>query len=132
MLTGQWILIFLVTLAPFTALWLNHLCGFTQHVGLVPDVPDFRLCCRTVILSRPLRFLYSYMNYHVEHHMYAAVPFYNLPRLREAILGDLPAASPSLWAAWREIIPIMRRQRRDPGYVHVPVLPTRGQSAAAS
>jgi len=118
-----WIFVILVTFAPFLALWLNALCGFTQHVGLSSNVPDFRLNCRTVILSPPVRFLYSYMNYHVEHHMYAAVPFYNLPKLRKAIEHDLPAANRSLWAAWKEILPILKRQKKDPDYVWVPALP---------
>ncbi|MFW5826322.1 MAG: hypothetical protein ACOCVO_02055, partial [bacterium] len=56
-LTGNWILLFLVTLAPFTANWLNFLCGLPQHLGLLPSVPDFRLCCagRSSTTSRPRR-----------------------------------------------------------------------------
>ena len=38
------------------------------------------------ILKRS-QFFYWNMNYHVEHHMYAAVPYYNLPKLRKAIRG---------------------------------------------
>jgi fatty acid desaturase len=113
----------LVTFAPFYAGWLNFLCGFTQHVGLQPNVPDFRLCCRTVIMNPLCRFLYWYMNYHVEHHMYAAVPCYNLARLRQAIADDLPPAYPSLLAAWREMLAIIRKQRDDPDYFFVPPLP---------
>jgi fatty acid desaturase len=118
-----WPLLFIITLAPFYGGWLNFLCGFTQHVGLVPSVPDFRLCCRTVILNPLTRFFYWHMNYHIEHHMYAAVPFYNLRHLRKAIEADLPPAYPGLLAAWREIIPIMRKQKEDPAYVFVPPLP---------
>jgi fatty acid desaturase len=29
------------------------------------------------------------MNYHTEHHMYAAVPFFNLAKFRRAIRGDM-------------------------------------------
>lgn len=43
-----------------------------QHAGLSDNVPDFRLCCRTMILNPFFRFLYWHMNYHTEHHMYAA------------------------------------------------------------
>jgi len=127
--TGNWMLIFFVTFAPFIALWLNVMCGFTQHAGLSSSVPDFRLNSRTVILGPVLRFLYSYMNYHVEHHMYAAVPFYNLPRLRKAIEHDLPRANPGLLAAWKEILPILRRQKEDPSYSWVPELPGAGRAA---
>ncbi|OPZ85979.1 MAG: Fatty acid desaturase [bacterium ADurb.Bin429] len=119
----QWILLALVTFAPFYAGWLNFLCGFTQHVGMMPNVPDFRCCCRSVALNPLLRFLYWNMNYHVEHHMYAAVPFHHLPHLRAAIAHDLPPASPGLIAAWREILAVLRRQQADPSAVVVAQLP---------
>ncbi len=99
------------------------LCGTPQHIGLVPDAPDFRLCCRTFTCSPFIGFLYWNMQYHVEHHMFPAVPFYNLPALRKAIAHDLPPAPHGLWAAWREIIPVLKKQRENPDYVFVPELP---------
>jgi fatty acid desaturase len=120
LLTGRWFLIILITLAPFYGQWLNLLCGFTQHAGLQPSVPDFRRCCRTVMLNPFLQFLYCNMNYHLEHHMYAAVPCHNLPKLRKAIEYDLPPASPNLWTAWREILPAIQRQVKEPDY-YLPV-----------
>jgi fatty acid desaturase len=117
-------LLALVTFAPFYGGWLNFLCGFTQHAGLPHSVPDFRLCCRTVLLNPVVRFLYWHMNYHVEHHMYAAVPFYNLGKLRAAIAHDLPPAYPGLIAAWRAMLPVLRRQREDPEYAFMPPLPS--------
>ncbi|MHB9025671.1 MAG: fatty acid desaturase [Armatimonadota bacterium] len=120
---GQWPLLLLVTFAPFTAGWLNFFTGFTQHVGLAPNVPDHRLCCRTVLLNPLLRFLYWNMNYHIEHHMYPGVPFHQLGQLHQAIAADLPASPRGLIAAWREIFPILRRQADDPDYVFVPALP---------
>ena len=59
----------LITLAPFYGGGLQWLCNNTQHIGLQDDVPDFRLCCRTVILNPVVSFLYWRMNYHTEHHM---------------------------------------------------------------
>ncbi|MDA0991158.1 MAG: fatty acid desaturase, partial [Verrucomicrobia bacterium] len=76
-----WIMFFIVTFAPFIATTLSLLCYFPQHAGLPSDVPDFRLNSRTMTLSPFVSFLYWRMNYHVEHHMYAAVPLYNLPKL---------------------------------------------------
>jgi fatty acid desaturase len=55
--------------------------------------------------------------------MFPAVPFYNLPRLRKAIEHDLPPAPHGLLATWRELIPILKRQRREPGYFFAPPLP---------
>ena len=91
---------------------------------MASNTPDFRLCCRTYTCSWLPAFFYWNMQYHVEHHMFPAVPFYNLPRLRQAIAHDLPPATHGLWAMWRgDILPVLRRQRQDPGYVYVPPLP---------
>ena len=82
-----------------------------------------RRCTRTIILSAPLRFLYWSMNYHIEHHMYAAVPCYNLRKLHEKIRHDLPPCPRGLIATWKQIIAIHRRQRADPSYPYLPDLP---------
>jgi len=44
------------------------------------------------------------MQYHVEHHMYPAVPFHKLPALRAEIEAEMPAAPHGLVATWREIL----------------------------
>lgn len=121
--TGNWFLIIIVNLGCLYCPWLVVLCGAPQHVGLSPNTPDFRLCCRTYTCSWLPGFFYWNMQYHVEHHMFPAVPFYNLPRLRAALIHDLPPAPHGLWATWRELLPIIRRQRVDPTYVYVPPLP---------
>lgn len=121
--TGQWILPVLLTLAPFYGGWLFFLCNNTQHIGLQDFVPDFRLCCRTFTLNPVIRFLYWQMNYHTEHHMYAAVPCYNLGRLHKLIRHDLPPCQHGLAAVWKEIADIQARQEKDPSYQHQPELP---------
>ena len=55
--------------------------------------------------------------------MYAAVPYYNLPKLRRAIGWDLPVASRGLPATWQELVDTVRRQRRDSSYFFTPPLP---------
>ena len=55
--------------------------------------------------------------------MYAAVPFYNLAALHELIKDDLPHCPRGVRGTWAQIIPILRRQRREPGYQFVPELP---------
>ena len=94
--------------------WLHHLMATTQHAGLAEDIPDHRMNSRTVQMNPVFRFIYSNMNYHVEHHMYPMVPFYALPALHEEIKHDCPPAYPSLWAAYREMIPAIIKQQRDP------------------
>jgi len=86
-------------------------------------VPDFRLCCRTVILNPFIQFIYWHMNYHTEHHMYAAVPCYNLGKPHAHIKDDLPAGPVGLFAAWKGIVAILRKQQVEPGYQYIPELP---------
>jgi fatty acid desaturase len=121
--TGHWILIVIVNLGCLYSTWFVTLCASPQHVGLSPNTPDFRLCCRTYTCGWLPAFFYWNMQYHVEHHMFPAVPFYNLPRLREALKHDLPPAPYGLWATWQEMLPIMRRQRADSTYFHTPPIP---------
>jgi fatty acid desaturase len=122
---GLWMIPVVLTLAPFYGGGLQFLCNNTQHVGLQDNTPDYRLCCRTVLLNPFLRFLYWHMNYHTEHHMYAAVPCYNLKKLHELIKADLPHCPNGLVEAWQEIIPILERQKADPTYQFIPELPAR-------
>ncbi|MDZ4817235.1 MAG: fatty acid desaturase [Verrucomicrobiota bacterium] len=117
------VLFFLITAAPHLNWWLALLCGFPQHVGLTPNSRDFRLCCRTYTVSWLPRLLYWHMNYHVEHHMYPGVPFYNLGRLREAMKADLPPCEKGLWNTWKEIMETVKRQKEDPNYVFLPLIP---------
>jgi fatty acid desaturase len=90
--------------------------GFTQHAGMGENVLDHRLNTRTVRMCAVNRFLYWNMNYHVEHHMFPMVPYYRLPELHEEIKHDCAPVYPSLWAAYREIIPAVLRQLRDQEY----------------
>ena len=96
--------------------WLLVVYGLTQHAGLAENVLDHRLNCRTVYMNPVHRFLYWNMNYHVEHHMFPLVPFHALPRLHEAVKDDCPAPYPSLLSAWREIVPAVLKQVKDPSY----------------
>ncbi len=87
-----------------------------------PNTPDFRLCCRTYTCSWLPAFYYWNMQYHVEHHMFPAVPFYNLPRLRKVLQHDLPPAPHGLCATWKELLEIHKKLKADPNYVFVPPL----------
>jgi fatty acid desaturase len=131
-LTGNWILIFLVNLASQYCTWLAFLCGTPQHYGMQPEVTDHRLCCRTYITRGLPAFLYWNMQYHIEHHMYPAVPFHSLPKLRKTIDHDLPPAPIGLGATWKEIIGIVREQADDPNYYFVPALPDQAETETAT
>jgi fatty acid desaturase len=60
------------------------------------------------------RYLYWNMNYHVEHHMFPMVPYHALPALHADLKADMPPAYDGLWAAYREIIPALLRQAKEP------------------
>lgn len=120
---GWWLVPVLTSLAPWYGGWLFFLCNNTQHVGLQDRVPDFRLCCRTFAVNPLVEFLYWHMNFHTEHHMYAAVPCYNLARLHRAVRHDLPPCPKGLRSTWKEIMAILKIQKTKPGYQHVAALP---------
>ncbi|HBP14813.1 MAG TPA: hypothetical protein DD457_06390 [Gammaproteobacteria bacterium] len=128
--TGHWFLIVVFTFGTFYCGWLGFLCGFPQHYGLNPNVPDFRYNTRTFTCSWLPAFYYWNMQYHLEHHMFPAVPFYNLPKLRAAIAHDLPPATHGLIATWRELFEIRRRVRENPDYRFVPDVPLRPKRSA--
>jgi len=93
--------------------WLLYLYAGTQHAGLAENVLDHRLNCRTVYMNPLNRYLYWNMNYHIEHHMFPLVPYHALPKLHAAVKDDTPTPYPNILAAWREIIPAVRRQMTD-------------------
>jgi fatty acid desaturase len=117
-----WMLPVLVVLAPFVANWLRYFIGAPMHTGLKDNVPDFRLCVRTITLDPVSQFLYWRMNWHLGHHMFAAVPFYHLRRLHETVAADMPEPR-TLLGAWREMRETWRRQQADPGYQYETPLP---------
>ncbi len=104
--------------------WLMLVYGLTQHAGLAENVLDHRLNCRTVYMNPIHRYLYWNMNYHVEHHMFPLVPYHALPQLHEIVKSDMPTPYNGLVEAWREIVPAILRQRKDPGYYVKRTLPT--------
>lgn len=119
-----WMLPVVTSFAAFYGGLLFLLTNTTQHVGLQDNVPDFRLCCRTIYVNPVLQFLYWHMNFHTEHHMYAAVPCYRLGKLHRLIRHELPPTLTGLVATWKEIVGIQQQQNTDPKYQYVAPLPT--------
>ncbi len=126
---GYWPVAVAVSLGRFFGSGLQFMCNATQHIGLVDEYPDFRVCCRTFELNPILRFLYWDMNYHTEHHMFAGVPCYNLRRLHKLIERELPPTSNGLIQTWLQISEILKRQSADPTYQFLPDVPTSNTAA---
>ncbi len=122
LVTGLWVLPLIISLAAFTANWLLYFVGLTQHCGLRENSPDFRKNSRSVRLNPLVSFLYWRMNWHIEHHMYAGVPCYNLKKLYEETRDDMPEPR-TLAGAWREMRMIWKRQKTEADYQYDTPLP---------
>jgi fatty acid desaturase len=110
-----WPLPLVVTFGTFFGNFWRHFVGVPMHTGLRDNVADFRKCVRTIKLDPFSSFLYWRMQYHTEHHMYAAVPCYNLRRLYRAVASDMPERR-TLFGAWKEMRDTWKRQQTDPDY----------------
>ncbi len=119
----SWIPLMLIGLPRIYGCWHMLMTGLIQHCGLDENVTDHRLNSRTVYMNPVSRWIYWNMNYHIEHHMFPMVPYHALPKLHALIKHDLPAANPSIWDAYREAIPAVLRQARDPDYAFRKPLP---------
>ena len=111
-----------ITLGSFITNIASDIVGIAQHCGMKYRDPDFRKVARSMKLGPIYTFLYWHMNWHCEHHMYAAVPCYNLRKLAEHIEGDLPKPL-GLVGTWKEMLAIWKRQQEDPSYVFERPLP---------
>ncbi len=96
--------------------WHHVMTGILQHAGLADNVIDHRLNSRTVHMNPISRFIYWNMNYHVEHHMFPMVPYHRLPELHARIKDDLPAPNRSIWQAYKEVWPALKRQLKYEDY----------------
>jgi fatty acid desaturase len=124
-----WPLPLIVTFAPFVANWWRYLVFVPMHTGLRDNVDDFRLCVRSITLDSFTHFFYWRMNWHLEHHMFAAVPCYNLRKLYRTLASDMPQPR-TLLGAWREMRQTWKRQRKEPSYQFDTPLPARGEEKA--
>ena len=120
--SGHWIIAVLISGAAFIGNWYRYFVGITQHCGLRSNIADFRKCTRSVKLDPFTEFLYWHMNWHLEHHMYAAVPCYNLKALHNELADDMPALR-TLSGAWKEMRDTWRRQKVDPTYAYDTPIP---------
>ena len=118
-----WVLIYVVTFGYFFASFLVHGTEIQQHLGLRPNVPDWRICAYTAKFNPIISYLYWNMNYHIDHHMYAAVPFYNLPKLHDVLAYDLPKPVNGYLSGIKLIFSIQKKQRIDPDYCLMPEFP---------
>ncbi|MFS4466499.1 NADH:ubiquinone reductase (Na(+)-transporting) subunit F [Maribacter sp. 2210JD10-5] len=113
---NTWLPLFYIGFPTFLGSYMITVYGLTQHAGLAENVLDHRQNCRTVYMNRIHRFLYWNMNYHLEHHMFPLVPYHNLPKLHALIKDYCPPAYNGIIETYKEIIPALLKQEKDPAY----------------
>lgn len=113
--TGLWVLVLIFSLFRFIGNWLSYFVALPQHCGLRENTSDFRKSTRSMKLNPLVEFLYWHMNWHIEHHMFAGIPCYNLKKLHLEIADDMPEPR-TLKDAWREMLETWQRQQTEPEY----------------
>jgi fatty acid desaturase len=131
-ITQSWLPLVLVVTPRFWGGFFAQLFNITQHAGLPENVRDHRLNTRTVLMNPIFRFMYMNMNFHVEHHMFPMVPFHALPTLHAEMADQCVPPSTSVLAAWRELLPAVLIQRKDPAYFITRELPGLSQGSQNS
>ena len=76
-------LIFILTQFVFN--FLKDILVRSQHYKLEHNTSDIFKNTKSLETNFFIKFLYWNVNYHVEHHLYPSIPFYNLPKLRKII-----------------------------------------------
>lgn len=72
---------------PFLAAqFIGNIRGWSEHMLTVPGHPLTQT--RTVTSNRLVSFLALNLNYHLEHHLFPGIPWYNLPKLHRLLQDD--------------------------------------------
>lgn len=80
-----------------------RLVRMVEHTGK-DETADMIHNTRTSFPSAFLKFLYWNMPYHVEHHLYASVPFHKLPKFHNLIKPHTDEVEPSILSVHLEIL----------------------------
>jgi len=116
---GRWDLIFLTMFAPQIGHAIAAFYHRTEHIGMMYNSSDQRLCTRGVRVSPLLQFFYGGLDEHVEHHLFPGIPSRNLTKLREAMDLSIPERK-NVIACWKEIHAIARYKETHPEAVFIP------------
>jgi fatty acid desaturase len=81
---------------------IGNMRGWAEHVLTVRGHPLTET--RTVTSSRFFSFLHINLNYHLEHHLFPGVPWYNLPKVHRLLLDDYRAAGASVYRSYARFL----------------------------
>ena len=120
----SWLPVIMIMLPPFYGNTILMICAMTQHAGLADNVKDHRKSTRTVIMNPFISFLYSNMEYHIEHHIFPKIPCHNLKKFHEVAKDQMPKPCKGFIQAYKSIIPAIIKQSKDKNYFIDVELPT--------
>ncbi|GEM_PF-1777767 len=115
----RWDLLVLFMLGPQVGNAMAEFWHRTEHISMMYNTKDQRLCSRGVKVSPFLKFFFGGLDEHVEHHLFPAVPSRNLSKLREAMKWPV-AERQNVIQCWKEIYAIARHREQHPDDVFVP------------
>jgi fatty acid desaturase len=84
------------------ATFYGNIRGWAEHMLTIPGHPLTET--RTVTSNPVLGFLNLNLNYHLEHHLFPAMPWYNLPRLHTLLLPDYRRAGAFIYRSYLKFL----------------------------
>ena len=81
---------------------LSNVRGLAEH-GLTTGGNPFTNA-RTVLSNRFVRFFMSNLNYHLEHHLFPGVPYYNLPKVHALLNGIYGRTGSSVYRSYTQFL----------------------------
>jgi fatty acid desaturase len=84
------------------ASFLGNVRGWAEHTLTLPNHPLVET--RTVTSNRLFSFLNINLNYHLEHHLFPGIPWYNLPKVHRVLLDDYKAAGSSIYRSYTRFL----------------------------
>lgn len=97
-------LIFLLWFAPLILMkGAHHIQNIVEHAGL-PLYNNIQRNTRTIYVNPIHRWLAWNMQYHADHHLFTAVPFYNLPALHEHLRDKIDNVEKGYFGAIKSIL----------------------------
>ena len=101
---------------------LSNVRGLAEH-GFTNTGNEF-LDSRTVVSNRFVSWMMNNLNYHLEHHLFPAVPWYNLPKLHTLLRAQFHNAGASVYGSYSEfLVDFFRTTFRQPLTANTRLIP---------